>query len=80
MVFCAGFWDTRRIWPSEMKGRTFWPRKQLVQMPREKREQALSWVWIHGEGCARIAWGLLSSFSTDDRSESVVFTLCFLIS
>lgn len=59
MVFCAGFWDPRRIWPSEMKGRAFWPRKQLVQMPREKREQALSWCGFTGRGVP----GLLGGFS-----------------
>lgn len=41
MVFCAGFWEMRRIWPSEMKGMTFLARKQLVQMPRETKE---SWL------------------------------------
>lgn len=45
MVFCAGFWETRSIWPSEMKGMPFLARKQLVQMPRERKE---SWLRV---GC-----------------------------
>ena len=53
MVFCAGFWEMRRIWPSEMKGMTLLARTQPVQMPRDRREPAHSWVWISWEACAR---------------------------
>ena len=50
MVFCAGFWEKRRIWPSEMKGMTFLARKQLIQMPRERKE---SWLRVRCEFSGR---------------------------
>lgn len=44
MVFSVELWKIRRVCPGEVREGHFWPRKQYVQRPGEKRERAQSSV------------------------------------